>query len=538
MEYLKNSPLNYMLNRNTHKPESDALFRLIHSMNKVEKKHFKLYTRYHSRNAGSMNYLRLFDIIVKQKEYNENMIRDLQIVKNEHLRMLKHYLHNLILESMRVLSSKGNDLDEKLNNMLHYARLMREKGLSDEEIKFLKKAKELALKHERWGVLLEVLFMQTGRTIVGGDIKARQEIEADIDLLLDKLRNRLEYMKLASKTSMQVHKTEMQRGAEDKTLKKLFTHPLLQDEGKALSAGARNTYFNTIFQYHNFTGNYQEAYKIILQSVHFVESNYSSILLPDITYSIVLNNLTNVQYFLGKYKEALSTTQKHQLLVQKSGPVKAHAFVYSHMNETHYYITLGEFKKGAAILKDIEKGLEKFKLKTSDMAMMTLFVNISLLYFGVGEFRKSLIWVNKIISHPKIQFREDVQSLARILQILIHYELNTPDILQHLTVSTNRFLNTRERLFKVEESFLKFIRRLVRLENSPIRTGRNHPEQQKLLLAEFRKFRAELIQITKDPEERKTILFFDLISWLESKIEDRPFDEVVRKKIKKISGSN
>ncbi|TAL63025.1 MAG: hypothetical protein EPN85_01145 [Bacteroidetes bacterium] len=116
-------------------------------------------------------------------------------------------------------------------------------------------------------------------------------------------------------------------------------------------------------------------------------------------------------------------------------------------------------------------------------------------------------------------FREDVQGWSRIMQILIHYELNTPDILQHLIIAAYRFLLKRKQLYKVEEGILNFIRRLSKTAAS-----------QKALLNEFSRFRDELVQITKDPEEKKALLYFDLISWLESKMEKRLFAEIVKRK--------
>lgn len=253
--------------------------------------------------------------------------------------------------------------------------------------------------------------------------------------------------------------------------------------------------------------------------MHLIESNYSTFESPELTYSSAYNNLTAAQFSMGKYAEALSTIQKHRSLFHKSESAKAHVFIYSYLNETNYYLVTSQFEKGAAIIKDIEKELDKFKSGVPGTALFSLCGNIANLYFGAGEYRQSLVWVNKIINHPKVMFREDVQASLRILQILIHYELNTPDILEHLIVSAYRFLHKRERLYKVEEGLLNFLRRLNKINAS-----------QTTQVKEFRTFRDELVQITKGPEEKKALLYFDLISWLESKIENRPFAEIVREK--------
>ena len=54
------------------KTPSDSLFRLIRSMSKSEKRHFKLYSSRHS--VEENNYQKLFDAIDRQKNYDEEFI--------------------------------------------------------------------------------------------------------------------------------------------------------------------------------------------------------------------------------------------------------------------------------------------------------------------------------------------------------------------------------------------------------------------------------------------------------------------------------
>ena len=43
-----------------------------------------------------------------------------------------------------------------------------------------------------------------------------------------------------------------------------------------------------------------------------------------------------------------------------------------------------------------------------------------------------------------------------------------------------------------------------------------------------------MLLLSKDPYESRAFEHFDFISWLESKIEKRPFVEIVREKAKKL----
>ena len=47
-------------------------------------------------------------------------------------------------------------------------------------------------------------------------------------------------------------------------------------------------------------------------------------------------------------------------------------------------------------------------------------------------------------------------------------------------------------------------------------------------MAMFKELKAEMENILRDPEHQSTIYYFDFISWIESKIRNRPFAEVVQ----------
>jgi len=46
----------------------------------------------------------------------------------------------------------------------------------------------------------------------------------------------------------------------------------------------------------------------------------------------------------------------------------------------------------------------------------------------------------------------------------------------------------------------------------------------------FKKLHGELQKFADDPYERRSFLYLDILSWLESKIENRPIGEIIRQK--------
>ncbi|MGZ6555019.1 MAG: hypothetical protein ACXVDV_20715, partial [Bacteroidia bacterium] len=80
---------------------SDDLFQLINTLSKNEKGYFKKYAAKHVIGEQN-NYIRLFDAIEKQNEYDEEKIK--KIFKAEtfikHLPSEKNYLYWMIIKSL------------------------------------------------------------------------------------------------------------------------------------------------------------------------------------------------------------------------------------------------------------------------------------------------------------------------------------------------------------------------------------------------------------------------------------------------------
>jgi hypothetical protein len=129
--------------------------------------------------------------------------------------------------------------------------------------------------------------------------------------------------------------------------------------------------------------------------------------------------------------------------------------------------------------------------------------------------------INKLLNQYQKELRYDIQSAVRILNLILHFELGNNALLEYNAVSTYRFLYKSKRLYKMENIVLHFIRRkMPRIFNA---------RQQK---AAFIELRAEFLEIAKDQYESKAFEYFDYISWLDSKIDEKPFSEIIQKKFK------
>src|SRR5487761_2120015 len=138
---------------------TDSVFQLIHSLQKSEKRNFKLYVQ---RNSSSpdLKIVQFFDALDKMKEYDEKELLNKTVnLKREQLSNMKAHLYRQILASLRLLESNEN-IDIKLHEQLDYARILYNKGLYLQSLKILDRVKENAKAHNQVSFLIEVLFLE------------------------------------------------------------------------------------------------------------------------------------------------------------------------------------------------------------------------------------------------------------------------------------------------------------------------------------------------------------------------------------------
>src|SRR6185295_14160283 len=133
---------------------NDPLHLLIKSLSKSEKRNFKVYAKRLQSNEDS-KFLELFDVLDKLSEYNEEkiLLKASDISKTQ-LSNLKAHLYKQILSSLR-LNASNQDLDIYLREQLDYAKLLYNKGLYNQSLKMLDKAKVTATEFEKNAILLE-----------------------------------------------------------------------------------------------------------------------------------------------------------------------------------------------------------------------------------------------------------------------------------------------------------------------------------------------------------------------------------------------
>lgn len=499
---------------------SDELFQLIKSLSKSEKRYFKLHSSMH---GSDKKYVMLFEAIGKQTEYNEKEI--VEIFKKEkfirQLSVIKNYLYGLILSSLK---SYHTDIDSQLQGHLHGVTILYEKGLYRQCEKLIAQAQRLAEKYEKHWFLAELKRLELNIIRTQSHLNCNTENITEYNLALqgyiNQYQNINEYLQLVDKICIHISQNNIARNdLEKEELERIIKHPLLRTEKKAISTEAlyRYNYIYSSYYYYT-TSDYAKSYLYIQKSIALLEANpaYKENKLEQ--YITTLNNLIICQLQLKHYHDVPQNIQKLKTISNSKKWLLQKWFYEIKLLEFDLYIKTGEFEKGLELIPLIQD-----KLHTEDATRINLSLeliyHITLIYFGMGDYNNARINLNKILNDTAYDVRRDLYCFAWILQLIVHYELGDIDFINYKVKSTQQFLAKRERLYQSEKIIVDFFR-----------TQMQKAETKKQHIQAFKKLKKQFTEIIKNPFERKALDYFDFISWIDSKIENRSFSEIVREK--------
>ncbi len=502
------------------KTPSDKLYKLIKSLSSGEKRYFKIYIN--RKEDSNSKYVQLFDAIYAQEEFDDEALR-LEIYGNEQVEgrkfsELKAYLYQLVLKSLESYDEKSS-IDYRLKGYLLGVRTLFRRSFFDDCKDLLYKAKKVATEYEHFTSLIEILewekriaYAQTDIAWLDRELNRISEEEAH---WANCLSNFVAYRNLFFNMLLNVRK-EVSRSPEQLAqMRKLMAQPLMQDEAQALSFSARVMYHRINSIYHFTASEFEAFYRSSKQLVELMES-HPHLLKEDVSeYISALNNHIISCGRLQRYEEVEQTLKKLKAVkpLTKDDEAKIHRQYYQ--NKFRLCISSGDFDEGKKALEAHLREVEKFD--QAQFSKGNFYLQYFCIYFGCGEYEKALDALNDWLSLSGSVERKDLQSLARILNLIIHYELGNSLLLESLLRSTYRYLSRENRLSEFERKMMTFIRDM------------NKPLRKKERIASFEAVKEEFGHLRSQPAH-SVFQLFDIVSWIESKVSGKPFSQVVKER--------
>ncbi len=509
---------------------STELFKLIKSLTKSEKRFFKLSS---SLQSGDKNYLKIFDFIEKQSIYNEDELKKAFVNETfiKHLPSEKNHLYKLVLKSLRSFYSEQS-ISSLLKIEVKNVEVLYNKALYKECEKFIIRAKELSKVHEKFYYWYELLSWEKK---IFEETNLARELTFNLnhfleeeELVIAKLKNLAELNVIYSKLNFIYRSGRFARTEKELVIMAGIENFLsVDDENKVNSKRASSMFFYIKGLYSLINRNYPDCFLFFNKTREILDKN------PNIKsdnaqlYVLTIEHLLRCCIYINDFGNANKLISEIRALEAEDGfnnaIISVRLFAVSYSQELRLFHLKGDFYKSVDLIPKIEDLQSYFGEKLNKEQEVELTFNKAYSYFGIGNYKKALFYVNLVLNNNEHNLSENIYSYLLVFNLILHFELENYDVLEYVIKSTKRFLNKQDRANNVETVFIRHVRKLVKSMTNA---------DKKLVLNQLKK---DISEVMKNHYEQAFLESFNINAWIESKIQKISFSEAVKNELKSIN---
>jgi len=481
-------------------PTTD-LYELAQSLTAPERRHFSLRT-----GKKEAQYVRLLKALLELPSYDEKALRR----SVRHLSVAKRHLYFLLLDDLA--AGQTSSIEDEVRKGCDHIRILRGKGLNAQAKKLVLRYKKKAYEFELFGPLLDLLGLE--KKLLGSQVEEKEleQLYREESQVLENLANTNAYWRLASQIGrLQWQYQKMPGEEQQKALQELFADPLLSGISMAKTLQSKIHFYRAVSTYYFTIGQPEEAYRLNKQFLDLLENSPAFLKQFPEVYLHTFNNFLIDSLQLQQYKAFAQGLDKLSALsdnpfFRSVKNLDAQLFRQRYLLEINWRLTEGEVEKAGALVPEIESGLARYDTKLPKTHKVTFQYLLAYVLWLNGRHDRSLHWI-----HQLLQEREDVLleifQFARVLNLLVHFELGNWEHLSYLLPSTRRYLRQRRALYRTESALFQFLLKAI-----------NTPEP--AFPALLRAFAREVEALAAVEEEKRFFNYIDLGVWLRGKIQN------------------
>jgi hypothetical protein len=506
--------------------QKDALFSLVKSLSKSEKRQFKLYVGRLGGNVDA-NFMSLFNLLDKVSTYNDELILQKTNIKKQQISNTKAHLYKQILVSLR-FNPVHQNVKSQIREQFDFASILYSKGLYKQSLKILEKAKELALNNDENNLAYGIVEFEK--------VIESQYITHSISNRADQLSEQAKKLSLKnvrtsklSNLSLQLYSLLLKQGyvkdeSDSKIVSEYFEKRLPKYQLSDLGFMEKLFLYKAYLWRSLILQDFISSYKYAQKWVDLFQDN------PEMKKQNPVFYLKGVNYLLESLFLTMHKTKFNNLLetlrtdidleqISLNENTKTLAFIYYSQNKLNLHFIDGTFSDGLKFVSELLLEIEDYKDKIDAHHIMVFYYKIACMYFGAGKNEECIFYLEKIINNKDLSMREDLLCFSRVLNLVAHYDAGIDYNIEKLIVSTYKFLIKMNDLHEVQRKMIAFLKNLSNI----------YPQD---LRKEFVKLYDELIQYKDHPYEKRAFLYLDILSWLESKIQNATVEEIIQQKAK------
>jgi hypothetical protein len=504
--------------------KNDALFTLIKSLSKSEKRQFKLYVGRLGGNSDA-NFIALFNVLDKQTYYNEKLILQNTNIKKQQLSNSKAHLYKQLLVSLR-LSPLHHNVRSSVREQIDFATILYNKGLYKQSLKLLDKTKSIAIENEENNLAYEIVELE--KVIESQYITRSLSDRADTLVIQAKeLSIKNVTISKLSNLSLQLYSWMLQKGyaksIDDIEMATHYFHSRMPEYSiSELGFMEKMFLYKAYLWYSLITQDFVSSYRYSQKWVDIFNQKPMMKKVNPVFYLKGYNYLLESLFMIKHHKKFRATLENLNLDI-KNGEFSMNdntevlASTYYFQHRLNLFFLEADFSNGVLYVPSVLEELNQFKRKIDKHHIMVFYYKIGCMYFGMADYENCILYLNKIITNKDLAMREDLLCFSRVLNLVAHYEAGIDENIDSLIKSTFKFLIKMNDLHAVQRKMIAFLRSLSDMYPSELKSA-------------FKKLHAELKVYENHPYEKRSFLYLDILSWLESNIEGVPIPEIISRK--------
>jgi hypothetical protein len=444
--------------------------KIIDSMTMNEKRYFKVFI---NKNIfGTQNkYLIIFDLFNNNTHVNEDLIIEETEKHNFSSKNTSYDINYLIKIILRSLNEFHNEktISLKFINYIKSIEILFYKGLFDECLKLISKAKKLNLKNENEELTLELLNWEKKCMGYSKGFYSAMSINEKIDTYFDHIREKKEitdlyyqsyYLKnnigkIPLNDLLEGVKTIEKSSAFKKTMSSL--HSI---QSKIYHFLIRANCSNIKNETEKELINLEQTIEVFDKNSFYKEENpldYISI------YIRIIDIYKNSDDFTF-YKKIEALRNFENILDLQKNVALERIFFHTYQAELEFLIFNDKISDALELMQIIDKNLKENKFTIEPYYFVEMYYQFACLYLANNNLSKSLKFINTILNEFIIEDRPKTFVKTEILNLIIHFELKN----YKLVINKYSTLKKKyQKSFNLNEIEKKLLNTILKLATNP-----------------------------------------------------------------------
>lgn len=448
----------------------DDLFDLVKSLNKAEKRYFKMMSKVFKETS---EHIRLFDFLEKSKSWYSGLLENFESgYSGNQAALKKRYLKEQIFNSLRSYHKKQTATSVILI-LIQDIEILYHKRLFQQCAKTVSKAKRIAGNHERFGLYLELLGWE--RRLIASTLDTYNITETTIskeeDVIHAQYRNVVWAKQLQSKVFEFKKKNGFLKSGQIKELNALVSKDEIENAPQLLSKRASFYFLWAQSIYFWMLSDHEKSYA----TSNKISKVYSDVVNPEDYFFGLLEHITAC-ICTHRYEEVLARLIDLEGLIEKevfgNYPAIRERFLYYQENYSLIAnVILGRKEPLKKFVNQVVERLEREKENNMSQIRQVLNSTLGHVYFVLEDYEqsKNLYW--SILNVSKGDLRRDILDNAKLFYLFILYEMRKYDLLEFELDSSYKYFNQNRKRYTYE---LNMIKKLMKVSDFSSNTEREH----------------------------------------------------------------